>query len=82
MPYNQKYKLNPKVIGSVASVNMRYENLVALANLIQDVHLELAKPEDERFHNYPITLVESAHQEIHDACVNAFMSLEVAHPNG
>lgn len=74
--YNSMYKTKKECIGRPVSVCLTYERIVAIANVLHDLHSELDKPQNERFKNYPQKELEPLHQEIHDACVNATLSME------
>jgi len=78
MSYNSEFIAKPELIGRAVSVNFRYENLVAIANLLTDLHKELDKPEGVRFLQYPQKTLEPVHQDIHNMCVNVILSIEKA----
>ena len=78
--YNETYKpLSPEIETNMALVSLSYAHLQAIANVLYDLHRELDKPEAGRLADYPADSVKVLHQDIHNAMVNCFMSLEAVH---
>ena len=65
------------MIGKVVSLNVRYEHVLAIANVLHDLHKELDKSKN-RFIDYPEKEMQPLHQEIHDMCVNVAITMEKA----
>lgn len=74
--YNSTYKIKHESLKEqVVMVSMTYEQVIATANVLEDLHTLLDSP--DTIHDYPVQDVEEIHTAIRNAMVNCKISLEM-----
>lgn len=81
--YNNTYKVKHKDLADqVAMVSMRYDHLIAIANVLEDIHREAEiTPTDHDYplKDYPAADLQEVHTEIRNTAINCALSLETMH---
>lgn len=72
--HSPKNHVNPE---SYARISLPYKAISRIINVIEDLHFQMQKPQDQRFIDYPIEQFEEVDTFIRDNMSNLALSLEM-----
>lgn len=75
--YNYAHKMKGNIDPDFyAGTSLSYKVISRIFNLVEDVHFQMQKPQEERFKDYPISEYEEIDTFIRDNMANLALSLE------